>query len=186
MFVELMPLIKTRAVSITVAAVGEGRIRVNVVPQSLERDNKLNEKVGYSHKDKIAAIPASAVAALTAPVSITGTPEEIDAEMAKTLMEFTESHVRLQKTVDQARNEIAEAVKAIEERDKAAKIKAKTTAPAKSDKHLDEKQPEETKPEGLLPLWCASGSPGSGEANGKDDKADSAATTSISGTTQKP
>jgi hypothetical protein len=33
MFIELMPLIESRALTITVAALSGGQIRVNVVPQ---------------------------------------------------------------------------------------------------------------------------------------------------------
>jgi len=40
MFIELMPLIQRRAITITVAAVPEGRIRVNVVPTALTEDGK--------------------------------------------------------------------------------------------------------------------------------------------------
>jgi len=60
-------------------------------------------------------------------LSLTGSAEEIDAELAQALREFAESHVQLQKTVDQAKEQIAEAVKAIEERDK-NKTKVKTAA----------------------------------------------------------
>ena len=128
MFTELMPLIEQRPVTITVAVLnGSQRIRVNVVPKSLERDSKVNEKIGYSSKDKIAKVPDEAIRALTTPLSLTGTPEEIDAQLSQALREFAESHVRLQKTVDQAKEQIAEAVKAIEEREK-NKSKSKTAA----------------------------------------------------------
>ena len=49
MFKELHPLIQKRALTITVAALEDGKIRVNVVPQALDQDRKINEKVGYSH-----------------------------------------------------------------------------------------------------------------------------------------
>lgn len=126
MFTELMPLIEQRPVTITVAVLsGSQRIRVNVVPKSLEKDFKVNEKIGYSSKDKIPKVPDEAIGALTTPLSLTGTPEEIDAELSQALREFAESHVRLQKTVDQAKEQIAEAVKAIEDREK-SKAKVKT------------------------------------------------------------
>src|SRR6266404_2191809 len=127
MFTELMPLIEQRPVTITVAVLKSRQIRVNVVPRSLEKDGKVNDKIGYSSKDKIAKVPDEAINALTTPLSLTGTAEEIDAELAQALREFAESHVQLQKTVDQAKEQIAEAVKAIEERDK-NRAKAKTTA----------------------------------------------------------
>ncbi len=130
MFTELMPLIEHRPVTITVAVLaGSHRIRVNVVPKSLEKDSQINDKIGYSNKDKIAKVPDEAIKALTTPLSLTGTAEEIDAELVQALREFAESHVQLQKTVDQAKEQIAEAVKAIEERDK-NKTKVKTAARA--------------------------------------------------------
>src|SRR6267378_2068451 len=128
MFTELMPLIEHRPLTITVAVLnGSRQIRVNVVPQSLERDAKVNDKIGYSSKDRIAKVPDEAIKALTTPLSLTGSAEEIDAELAQALREFAESHVQLQKTVDQAKEQIAEAVKTIEERDK-NKTKVKTAA----------------------------------------------------------
>jgi hypothetical protein len=74
MFIELMPLLENRPLIITVAALSEGRIRVNVVPQTLAKDNKANEKIGYANKDKVAQIPESAIHALTPPLSLTGRP----------------------------------------------------------------------------------------------------------------
>jgi PRTRC genetic system protein E len=128
MFKELVPLIEQRPVTLTVAVLsGSHLIRVNIVPKALEKDDQVNDKVGYSNKDKIAKVPETAIKALTTPLSLTGTPEEIDAEFAQALREFVESHVQLQKTVDQAREQIAAAVKAIEEREK-NKAKVKTVA----------------------------------------------------------
>src|ERR1700721_1098245 len=126
MFTELMPLIEQRPITITVAVLsGSHHIRVNVVPKTLEKDSQVNDKIGYSNKDKVAKVPDAAIKALTTPLSLTGTPEEIDAELVQALKEFAESHVHLQKTVDQAKEQIAEAVKAIEDREK-NKSKSKT------------------------------------------------------------
>jgi PRTRC genetic system protein E len=130
MFIELMPLIEKRAITITVAALKDGHVRVNVVPAALAEDSKVNEKIGYSSKDKITKIPESAVHALTTPLSLTGAPDEIDARLAEQLKVFVDSHVALQQSVDRARQEIAEAVKAIEERDK-NRSKAKSTSVTK-------------------------------------------------------
>jgi PRTRC genetic system protein E len=150
MFRELMPLIEHRPLSITVAALSGGRIRVNVVPQVLEKDTKINEKVGYSNKDKIAKVPESAINALTTPLSLTGTPEEIDQSLTQALTQFVESHGRLQHTLDEAREQIAEAVRAAEERDK-TKTKTKSVGGTTTDK-TEEKKSESGE---LLPLWCA-------------------------------
>jgi PRTRC genetic system protein E len=149
MFRELMPLIEHRPLSVTVAALSRGRIRVNVIPQMLEKDSKVNEKLGYSNKDKIGKVPESAVNALTTPLSLTGTPEEIDQSLTQALTQFVESHGRLQHTLDQARDQIAEAVRAAEERDK-NKSKSKN-AGGTTDKKEDRKPGSSE----LLPLWCA-------------------------------
>ena len=141
MFIELMPLIESRPLTITVAALSEGRIRVNVVPQVLAKDSKVNEKIGYANKDKIGQIPESAIHALTTPLSLTGTPSEIDAELAQQLKAFVDSHLALQRSVDEAKQQIAEAVKAIEERDK-ARSKSKTAPPKADDKRSDDKGEE--------------------------------------------
>jgi PRTRC genetic system protein E len=141
MFIELMPLIESRPLTITVAALSEGRIRVNVVPQALAKDSKVNDKIGYANKDKIAQIPESAIHALTTPLSLTGTPDEIDAGLAQQLKAFVDSHVALQQSVEEAKQQIAEAVKAIEERDK-ARSKSKTAAPKADDKRPDDKNEE--------------------------------------------
>jgi PRTRC genetic system protein E len=146
-----MPLIEHRPLSITVAALSGGRIRVNVVPQLLEKDSKVNDKVGYSNKEKIAKVPESAINALTTPLSFTGTPEEIDQSLAQALTQFVESHGRLQHTLDEAREQIAEAVKAAEERDKTKSKPKNASGGAATDKN-EEKKSESGE---LLPLWCA-------------------------------
>jgi PRTRC genetic system protein E len=130
MFIELMPLIEKRAITITVAALGDGRIRVNVVPMALAGDTKVNDKVGYANKDKIAQVPESAIHALTTALSLTGEPAEIDAQMADHLKAYVDSHAELHQSVDRAKREIADAVKAIEERDK-SRAKAKSASGAK-------------------------------------------------------
>jgi hypothetical protein len=50
MFIELMPLIEKRAITITVAALKDGHVRVNVVPAALAEDRKVNEKTGTQIK----------------------------------------------------------------------------------------------------------------------------------------
>ena len=133
MFKELMPLIETRPLTVTVAAIGGGKIRVNVVPHTREKDGKVNEKIGYSAKDKVTGVPEAAIKALTTPLSLTGIPEEIDAELPAQLATYVDSHVGLQKSLDRAKQEIAEAVKAIEERDK-NRSKSKIAQPTQTDK----------------------------------------------------
>ncbi|HEV2398748.1 MAG TPA: PRTRC system protein E [Candidatus Sulfotelmatobacter sp.] len=144
MFIELMPLIENRPLTITVAALSEGRIRVNVVPQALAKDSKVNEKIGYANKDKVAQVPESAIHALTVPLSLTGAPEEIDAELAQQLTTYVDSHLKLEHAVDEAKRQIAEAIKAIEEREK-NRSKAKTTTVTKADDTKSDQNSEEAK-----------------------------------------
>ena len=63
MFTELMPLLKQRVVMITISDVGEGLLRVNVIPRRLEGSADEN-------------------GTLTAPLSITaGKADELDREL---------------------------------------------------------------------------------------------------------
>jgi len=154
MFAELYPLLAQRSLTITVAALNEGQIRVNVIPHSCPEDTKVNEQITYSHKDEVARIPEAAVRALTTPISLTGTAEEIDLKLSAVLLEFVESHKQLQASFDLASAEIAEAVKAIDERNK-AKSKSKV-ANSKNDSRADDKNKSDrdpSKPADTLPLW---------------------------------
>jgi PRTRC genetic system protein E len=153
MFSELMPLIERRTITITVAALNEGHIRVNVVPAALAEDSKVNEKIGYSNKDKIAQVPESAIHALTTPLSLTGSPDEIDAQLAEQLKAFVDSHLALQQAVDRAKQEIAEAVKAVEDRDKNRSKSRMATATKPDEKSPDNKVEEPRPATDSLPLF---------------------------------
>src|SRR5581483_8059371 len=148
MFTELVPLLKVRALTITIAGIEGERIRVNVVPHHRAEDKKVNEQISYSHKNEVASVPDEAVKALTTPISITGTAEEIDEKFPGILSDYVESHVGLQNSFDRASSEISAAVKAIDERNK---TKAKDKQAKKDEKN---KTPESVaKKEDELPLW---------------------------------
>jgi PRTRC genetic system protein E len=153
MFKELEALLARRSLTITVATLAAGQIRVNVIPHSRPEDTKTNEQIKYTHKDEVAAIPNSAIKALTTPISLTGAAEEIDAKLADVLLQFVESHTQLQATFDRASTEISDAVKAIDERNK-NKAKVKTTA-SKAEQKEDPKAKADDKPkqDETLPLW---------------------------------
>ena len=155
MFRELMPLIQHRPLTLTVAAINEKQIRVNVIPGKTEKDKAANKEIGYSHSKEVAPIPESAITALTTPLSLTGTPDEIDAQLTKTLTEFTALHVELQNSFDTAASAIRKAIKDIDERErlkkeqeKAAKNKKPEVAPK-----VDEKKT--AKEESLPSLFTA-------------------------------
>src|SRR3954454_13539086 len=148
MFTELKQLLAKRSLTITVALLDNGQIRVNVVPHVRPEDSKINEQIKYSIKSEVASVPEEAIKALTTPISITGTAEEIDAKFPAILSQYVESHVQLQEMLDRASSEITEAVKAIDERNK-AKSKDKTV------KKEEKSKSEEPKPKAdeTLPLW---------------------------------
>jgi PRTRC genetic system protein E len=130
MFRELKTLINARPLTLTVVALSGDRIRVCVIPQRLEADNKINAKAGH-HKD-VAKIPDSAIEALTTPLCLEGTAEQLDVEMPEKLTRFTEAHSVLRGALDQAQEQISQAVQAIEDRNK-LKSKAKQGTPAGKD-----------------------------------------------------
>jgi PRTRC genetic system protein E len=95
MFTELMPLLKQRVVMITISDIGEGLLRVNVIPRKLEGSADENE-------------------ALTVPLSITGKAEELDRELPGQLASFTESATQTGSNLDELRTQHAAAIKAVE------------------------------------------------------------------------
>jgi PRTRC genetic system protein E len=98
-FTELMPLLKQRVVMITISDVGEGLLRVNVIPRKL--DGSADEN-----------------GALTVPLSITGKAEELDRELPGQLTSFTESVTKTGSNIDELRTQHAAAVKAVEAENK--------------------------------------------------------------------
>jgi PRTRC genetic system protein E len=91
MFKELAPLVRHRAVLFTVSHVEDDQFRVNVIPK----------KIADGEND-----------ALTTPVSVTGTVEDLDKELPQTLLYFVSSHLELKNSLDRAKAEMEEASKA--------------------------------------------------------------------------
>jgi PRTRC genetic system protein E len=108
MFVELMPLLAGRTVVITVARENDKTVRVNVIPKKVKEDDN---------------------PALSTPLSYTGTPEELDAELGKHLVSYVECHTQLGSTLAQAKAEMEAAAKVAQEeaRKKAAERNKKGT-----------------------------------------------------------
>ena len=98
-FTELMPLLKQRVVMITISDVGEGLLRVNVIPRKLEGSADEN-------------------GALTVPLSITGKAEELDRELPGQLTSFTESVTKTGSNLDELKTQHAAAIKAVEAENK--------------------------------------------------------------------
>ena len=94
MFVELMPLLAGRTVLITVARENDKTVRVCVIPKKVKDDDN---------------------PALSTPLSYSGTPEELDAELGKHLASYVECHTQLGSTLAQAKAEMETAAKAAQE-----------------------------------------------------------------------
>jgi PRTRC genetic system protein E len=112
MFKELVPILRSRAVLMTVTALDDDQIRVNVVPKKMKDGD---------HD------------ALTTPLSVTGTAEELDAQLGSTLVGFVASHLQMKNSLEKAKTEMDTATKAAQAE---ARAKAKTTpnrTPAKVD-----------------------------------------------------
>ena len=90
MFKELAPLLRHRAVLFTVSHVEDDQFRVNVIPK----------KITDGEND-----------ALTTPVSVTGTVEDLDRELPQTLLHFVSSHLELKNSLERAKAEMEEASK---------------------------------------------------------------------------
>ena len=106
MFTELMPLLRKRRLLLTISLVEGYTIRATVVPQKAS-DTEDN--------------------ALTTPLAITGTAEELDRDLPQQLVEFTGAHLQLQTTLASAKAEMDAAAKAARE-----EARKKTSKPSSS------------------------------------------------------
>ena len=97
MFEELMPLLTERVLVVTVSRVRADEICVNVIPKLLKSDQQ------------------DVDAALTTPLSVTGTPKELDEQLSRQLVEFVEAHLGLSSTLRSAKEQIEAAAKAAKE-----------------------------------------------------------------------
>ena len=101
MFKELGPLLRQRTVVMILTRLEDDTIRVNVIPRKLiESEND----------------------ALTTPLSVAGTAEELDAELPSALVQFVGAHLELRNTLETAKEQMAAAAKTAkaEARSKAA------------------------------------------------------------------
>jgi len=103
MFKELVPILRNRAVLMTATALDDDQIRVNVVPKKMKDGD---------HD------------ALTTPLSVTGTAEELDTQLAATLVGFVASHLQMKNALEKAKADMDAATKAAQVE---ARAKSKTT-----------------------------------------------------------
>ncbi len=97
MFEELMPLLTERVLVVTLSRVRADEICINVIPKPLKADQQ------------------DVDAALTTPLSVTGTPKELDEQLPRELVEFVETHLGLSSTLKSAKEQMEAAAKAARE-----------------------------------------------------------------------
>jgi len=107
MFAQLLPLLRKRGLLLTISLVEGDTIRATVVPQKATEteDN-----------------------ALTTPLAISGTAEELDRELPQQLVEFVGAHLQLQSTLASAKAEMDAAAKAAREEARKKTWKQSSTA----------------------------------------------------------
>jgi PRTRC genetic system protein E len=112
MFKELAPVLRDRSVLLTVTLVDADQIRVNIVPKKLkDGDND----------------------ALTTPLSVTGTAEDLDAELSSTIVGFVSSHLQMKNSLEKAKAEMDAASKTAQAEARAKSKTATRSVPAKTE-----------------------------------------------------
>ncbi len=101
----------------TVTSLEEDLIRVNVLPKKLADGEN---------------------AALTTPMSFTGTAAELDAQLPDAIVSFVASHLELKNTLDRAKEEMATAAEAAQDEARNKSKTAKKTVPATAPVGKDE------------------------------------------------
>jgi PRTRC genetic system protein E len=111
-FQELMPLLAQRTLLLMVSRVGADEIRISVIPQRAKSaDPDQND-------------------AIFTPLSISGTPRELDEALPGQLVEFVGTHLGLSSTLKSAKEQMDAAAKAAREMArKSTAGKATTSAP---------------------------------------------------------
>ena len=139
MFKELVPILRNRAVLLTATALDDDQIRVNVVPKKMkDGDND----------------------ALTTPLSVTGTAEELDTQLAATLVGFVASHLQMKNALEKAKADMDVATKAAQAEARAKSKTATRSVPAKTEvtqnapsaKPAEPAKPAQQKPASLFDM----------------------------------
>ena len=156
MFKELVPILRNRAVLMTATALDDDQIRVNVVPKKMkDGDND----------------------ALTTPLSVTGTAEELDAQLAATLVGFVASHLQMKNALEKAKSEMDAATKTAQAEARAKSKTVTRSVPAKTEvtqnapsaKPAEPAKPAPQKPASLFDMPTPAVTPTAAPAEPEDD-----------------
>jgi len=156
MFKELVPILRNRAVLMTATALDDDQIRVNVVPKKMrDGDND----------------------ALTTPLSVTGTAEELDTQLAATLVGFVASHLQMKNALEKAKADMDAATKTAQAEARAKSKTATRSVPAKTEvpqnassaKPAEPVKPAPQKPASLFDMPTPAATPTAAPAEPEDD-----------------
>ena len=156
MFKELVPILRNRAVLITATALDDDQIRVNVVPK----------KTKDGDHD-----------ALTTPLSVTGTAEELDTQLAATLVGFVASHLQMKNALEKAKCEMDAATKTAQAEARAKSKTAARSVPVKTEvnqnapsaKSAEQVRPAPQMPASLFDMPTPAATPTAAPVEPEDD-----------------
>ncbi|MFC5861743.1 PRTRC system protein E [Acidicapsa dinghuensis] len=134
MFKELAPYLRQRAVLLTVTHLEDDQIRLNVIPQKLKDGEN---------------------AALTTPLTVTGTADELDRDLPATLVNFVGAHLELRNTLDRAKAEMDSAAKTAQAEARSKSKKAGTKPAPKTEVAKPAETPKTTPPPSPEPARAA-------------------------------
>jgi PRTRC genetic system protein E len=135
MFKELVPILRNRAVLMTATALDDDQIRVNVVPK----------KTKDGDHD-----------ALTTPLSVTGTAEELDTQLAATLVGFVAAHLQMKNALEKAKADMDAAAKTAQAEARAKSKTVTRSVPAKTEVLQDAPAAKPVEPVKAAPQKSAS------------------------------
>ena len=95
MFAELLPILRSRPLMLTLALVGDNAIRGNVIPKRTKDSDSCDD-------------------ALTTPLTVTGAVDELDREFAGQLVGFTDAFVKLGSNLAEIEAAHATAIRTVE------------------------------------------------------------------------
>lgn len=112
-YLMVAPLLAQRILLLILSRVSDEEIRVNIIPKPLKADQWDDD------------------AAQTTPLGVTATPQELDEQLPRQLVEFVEAHLGLSSTLRSAKEQMDAAAKAARE---AARKSANTKSHSGSSK----------------------------------------------------
>ena len=156
MFKELVPILRSRAVLMTATALDDDQIRVNVVPKKMKDGD---------HD------------ALTTPLSVTGTAEELDTQLAATLVGYVASHLQMKNALEKAKSEMDASTKAAQAEARSKSKTATRSVPAKAEvpqnassaKPAEPVKPAPQKPASLFDMPTPAATPTAAPVEPEDD-----------------